>query len=116
MVSNYSNIVFSESGDFNHYPEDMTGIELSGHAHNKMKNRVIGLHEVREALIDGEISEEAPSEDHQVAYITVLPVSLFVIVDPTKNPDRIVTMFYDNDDGAVEGSLRFTPEEIINRL
>ena len=93
------------------YTRDPDSVELTSHALNKVKERQIGAHEIKKAISEGSIDEEYPNllldEDpnrqYQIAYELEMPISLWVILD-TRN-DKIVTAFYDDQEGAVDGSI-----------
>lgn len=95
------------------YPRDIDDprIEMSNHALIKMKEREIGAHEIKKAITEGRIDhdrptlvlEDDPQRERQIAYELELPISLWVIYDPEF--EKVVTVFYDDKEGAVDGSI-----------
>lgn len=85
--------------------------ELTRHGYNQAKDRKIGAHEIRKAIKEGTVDEEFPNKvfdedpdrEFQFAFKLELPVPLWVIVDTRDN--KIPTVFYDNEKGALDGSL-----------
>lgn len=69
---------------------------------NRMRQRNIGKHEIKMAIETGSIEEG--STDTTIRYRLDMPgVDLLVAVDIPK--EQIVTVFYDNEQGAEGGKL-----------
>jgi hypothetical protein len=100
----------------NRYPRDTSNLSLSNHAWNKAHHRDISAHEINRAFEKGEIIEDFtdtvltndPKRDQLIAYKLDLPIPLWVIYDPDTR--LIVTQYYDDQKGAVQGSITNTSD------
>ena len=81
-------------------PDDLT---LSNHAMNRVKERNITAYQIKQAIRDGE-PDGGAKKPHQIRFRDTYPgADLLVLVDPRKN--KIVSVYYDDEQGAVGGSL-----------
>jgi len=106
------------------YPRDLDDprIVMSEHSLIKMKERDIGGHEVKKAITEGRIDheqpelalEDDPARERQIAYELELPISLWVIYDPEL--EMVMTVYYDDQQGAVDGSITHKFRENSNSV
>lgn len=100
------------------YPRSIDPYNFTRHASNRAKERGIQLTEIRTAISQGKIytqdtfpeervGKELRGEDI-IAYATAdMPIPLYIIADPPE--DEIITLFYEDQAGAVDGSLLRRP-------
>jgi len=83
-------------------------MEYAIHLDNRMKGRNITWAQVEMAIEEG-VVEDAPGDQNEgnIRYRLEIPgVDLLVGVDTTKGPNgKIVSVFYDDEQGASGGSL-----------
>lgn len=94
------------------YP-DFEDYVASNHAQNQMRKRNIGAFEIKKAFKEGQLDEQGPDpednagyvlEEHQIQYTLKFPgPDLIVIADPIDA--TIVTVFYNDEQGAVGGAI-----------
>lgn len=86
------------------YPRDPDDVTLTRHAMQQMKDRNIGVHEIKETIRQGKLEPEAGFEEHEVVYRLEFPgVDLLLTLDADQN--NIESVFYDDEQGAEGGSL-----------
>jgi hypothetical protein len=86
------------------FPRDPDKLELTRHGMNRMRDRNVGVREIRKCISEGDISPEEGDGPHEARYRLEMPgVDLLLVVDKTRM--KIETVFWDDEQGATGGRL-----------
>jgi hypothetical protein len=86
------------------WPRDPSELYRTRHAKDKMKERNIGMHELKKCIREGNINVEAGNARHEAVYRLEIPgVDLLAVID--KNKGSVETVYWDNQQGATGGGL-----------
>lgn len=86
------------------YPRDPSKISPTPHAVIQMKDRQIGMRELRMGIKTGIVNPERGDGENTVLYRSEYPgVDLLLAVNTERM--EVKSIFYDNEQGATDGSL-----------
>lgn len=86
------------------FPRDPDKLELTQHSMNRMRDRNVGVREIRKCISEGIILPEEGNEPHQARYRLEMPgIDLILVI--SKRDMKIVSVFWDDEQGAKGGGL-----------
>lgn len=105
MSSSLSDLLRDDIAQRSDVPiRDPDRVVLIKHAIDKMKQRNITATEIKNAIKTGSLEEDPTDEEGtNLRYRLEMPVDLLVAVDQVE--EEVVTVFYDDDQGAVRGNI-----------
>lgn len=86
------------------YSRDPDAYQVTSHIRTQSHERNFNWEDIKRAVKNGEIDEELPKKDHQIAYRLSVPgVDFVLIVDHERM--NYVTGYWDDEQGARGGKL-----------